>query len=59
MSRKRKPLHVVQFVAGLAMFPLAGWMYLQGEYLGVGLAVLIGLLTVAYTGMNLFVRQWP
>ena len=59
MERKRRPLHIVQLVAGLAMFPLAVWLYLRGDYLGVAFAVLIGLATVAYTVVNLFVRQWP
>jgi hypothetical protein len=59
MQRRRKPLHVVQLVAGLAMFPLAYWLYSRADYLGVAFAVTIGVLTVAYTAVNLFVRQWP
>jgi hypothetical protein len=59
MERKRKPLHIIQLIAGVAMLPLAVWLYLRGDYLGVAFAVLIGLATVAYTVVNLFVRQWP
>jgi hypothetical protein len=59
MPPRRKPLHVLQLVAGLAMFPLAGWLYLRADYLGVAFAVTVGLLAVAYTTINLFVRQWP
>lgn len=59
MERRRRPLHVFQLVAGLAAFPLAIWMYLRADYLGVAFAVTIGLLAVAYTVVNLFVRPWP
>jgi hypothetical protein len=59
MERRRKPLHVFQLVAGLAMFPLAYWFYSRADYLGVAFAVTIGLVTVAYTAANLFVRRWP
>ena len=59
MGRRRKPLHVVQLVAGLTMFPLAWWFYSQADYLGVAFAATIGVLTVAYTVVNLFIRQWP
>jgi hypothetical protein len=59
MERRHKPLHLVQLVAGLAMFPLGYWFYSRADYLGVALAVTIGVLTVAYTAVNLFVRQWP
>jgi hypothetical protein len=59
MERRRKPLHVFQLVAGLAMFPLAYWFYVRADYLGVAFAVTIGLVTVAYTAVNLFARRWP
>ena len=49
----------VCFVAGLAMFPLAWWFYSRADHLGVAFAVTIGVFTVAYTVVNLFVRQWP
>jgi hypothetical protein len=59
MPRQRKPLHILQFIAGLAMFPLAVWFYLNADYLGVALAVVIGVVVLAYTSVNLFRRQWP
>jgi hypothetical protein len=59
MEHRRKPLHMIQLVAGLAMFPAAWWMYSRADYLGVAFAVIIGLLVVTYTVVNLFVRQWP
>lgn len=59
MNRRRRPLHVFQFIAGLAMFPLAVWLYLRGDYLGVVFAVIAGVLALAYTIVNLFVREWP
>jgi len=59
MEHRWKPLHVVQLLAGLAMFPLAYWLYTRADYLGVGFALAIGFLTVAYTSINLFVREWP
>ena len=59
MPRQRKPLHILQFIAGLAMFPLAVWFYLNGDYLGVAFALVIGGVVLAYTAMNLFGRQWP
>ena len=59
MDHPRKPLHVLQLIAGLAMFPLAIWMYFRADYLGVAFAVIIGLLAVTYTAVNLFVRPWP
>jgi hypothetical protein len=59
MNRPRKRLHIVQLVAGLAMFPLAVWFYLRGDYLGIAFALVIGFVAVGYTLVNLFVRQWP
>jgi hypothetical protein len=59
MEHSRKPLHVFQLVAGLAMFPVAYWMYTRADYLGVAFAVTIGALAVTYTMVNLFVRPWP
>jgi hypothetical protein len=59
MQRRRKPLHVIQFIASLAMFPLAAWLYLRGDYLGVGIAIVAGVMALAYTSVNLFIRQWP
>jgi hypothetical protein len=59
MEHPRKPLHVIQLLAGLAMFPLAYWLLTRADFLGVGFALAIGFLTVAYTAINLFVRQWP
>jgi hypothetical protein len=59
MERRRKPLYVFQLVAGLAMFPLAWWFFTRGDYLGVAFAVVIGVLSVAYSAVNLFVRPWP
>jgi hypothetical protein len=41
------------------MFPLAVWLYLRGDYLGVAFAVIAGVLALAYTIVNLFVREWP
>jgi hypothetical protein len=59
MDQPRKTLHVFQLAAGLAMFPLAWWMYSRADYLGVAFALSIGFLSVAYTVVNLFVRPWP
>lgn len=59
MSRRRKPLHIIQFIASLAMFPLAAWFFLNGDYLGVALALVVGVVVLAYTAVNLFGRQWP
>jgi hypothetical protein len=59
MKRRRKPLHVFQFVAGALMLPLAVWLYLKGDYLGMSLAIIAGVLALAYTIVNLFVRDWP
>ena len=59
MSHQRKPLHLVQFLAGLAMLPLAVWFYWKADYLGVAFTLLIGALVLAYTSVNLFVRKWP
>jgi hypothetical protein len=59
MEHRRRPLHVVQLVAGLAMFPLAWWFYSRADHLGVAFAVVIGGLAVAYSAVNLFVRPWP
>jgi hypothetical protein len=59
MRRRRKPLHILQFVAGIAMFPLAIWLYLKGDLLGVGFALVAGAIALAYTSVNLFVRDWP
>jgi hypothetical protein len=50
---------VLQLIAGIAMFPLAVWLYLRGDYLGVAFAVIAGVLALAYTIVNLFVREWP
>jgi hypothetical protein len=58
-NRRRKLLHRLQFLGGVAMFPLAVWFYFQGDYLGVGFAVIVGLIVLTYTVVNLFVRQWP
>ena len=55
----RKPLHLAQFLAGLAMLPLAVWFYWNADYLGTAFALLIGALVLAYTSVNLFVRKWP
>jgi hypothetical protein len=41
------------------MFPLAWWFYARADYLGVAFALSIGILAVAYSAVNLFVRQWP
>ena len=59
MQRRRKPLHVFQLIAALAMFPLAVWFYLNDDYLGVALALVIGVMVLAYTAVNLFGRPWP
>jgi hypothetical protein len=59
MRPQRRPLHFVQFIAGLAMFPLAIWFYIRGDFLGVVFATIAGVLAVAYTCVNLFIRQWP
>jgi hypothetical protein len=59
MERRRKPLHVFQFIAALALFPLAVWFYLNADYLGVALALVIGVMVLAYTAVNLFGRPWP
>jgi hypothetical protein len=59
MTRRRKPLHIFQFIAALAMFPLAVWFYLNSDYLGVIFAVVTGVIVLAYTAVNLFGRQWP
>jgi hypothetical protein len=59
MPHPRKPLHIIQFIAALAMFPLAIWFYLNGDYLGVGLALIVGILVLSYTATNLFGRHWP
>jgi hypothetical protein len=59
MLRRRKPLHILQFIGALAMFPLAVWFYLNADYVGVAIALVIGVLVLAYTAVNLFGRQWP
>lgn len=59
MKHRRSPLHIIQFVAGLAMFPLAVWFYLRGDVVGVGLAVVVGAIALAYTSVNLFAGPWP
>jgi hypothetical protein len=59
MSHRRKPLHWIQFAAGLATFPLAVWFYWQRDFLGLAFALIIGVMAVAYTAINLFVRPWP
>jgi hypothetical protein len=59
MPHRRKPLHIIQFLAALAMFPLAIWFYLNGDYLGVALASVVGVLVLAYTALNLFGRHLP
>jgi hypothetical protein len=41
------------------MFPLAWWLHTRADDLGVAFAVTVGVLTVAYTAVNLFIRQWP
>jgi uncharacterized membrane protein len=59
MNRRRRWLHIVQFVGGIAMLPLAYWFYQNADFLGVVLALVVGLMVVGYTSMNLFVRPWP
>ncbi len=59
MSHERKPLHIVQFLAGLAMLPLAVWFYWKADPLGAAFALAIGVLVLAYTSFNLLVRWWP
>jgi hypothetical protein len=61
MSSQQRPKtrHYLLFAAGLAMFPLAVWLFVRGDPLGVGFALIVGSLSVAYSGVNLFVRQWP
>jgi hypothetical protein len=41
------------------MFPLAVWFYLNADYLGVSLAILVGLVVLASTVTKLFGRQEP
>jgi len=52
-------MHIVQFVGGIAMLPFAYWFYRNSDYLGVVLALVVGLMVLGYTSMNLFVRPWP
>jgi hypothetical protein len=59
MPHRRKKLHILQFVGGLAMLPLAVWFYLKADYLGVAFALVIGVVVLVYTSLNLFVRPWP
>ena len=42
-----------------AIIQHAIWLYLRGDYLGVGIAIVAGVIALAYTSVNLFVRQWP
>ncbi len=57
--RSKRPLHIVQFVAGLAMVPLAAWFLMQGDLRGGVLTAIVAIIAIAYAGMNLFVRPWP
>ena len=58
-AHSKRPLHIVQFIAGLAMVPLAAWFLLQGDLRGGVLTAIVAVIAIAYAGMNLFVRSWP
>ncbi len=58
-SRSKRPLHIVQFIAGLVIAPLAIWFFLQGDIRGGVLTAIVAIIAIVYAGMNLFVRPWP
>jgi uncharacterized membrane protein len=58
-SHSKRPLHIVQFIAGLAMIPLTAWFLMQGDIRGGVLTAIVAIIAIAYAGMNLFVRTWP
>jgi hypothetical protein len=58
-ARRRRPLHVVHLLAGIAIVPLAVWFFIQGDTRGGALTAIVALVAIAYAGTNLFVRPWP
>jgi hypothetical protein len=58
-ARRRRPLHIIQFIAGLAIVPLAVWFFIQGDTRGGALTAIVAVIAIVYAGMNLFVRPWP
>jgi uncharacterized membrane protein len=58
-THSKRPLHIVQFVAGLAMVPLAAWFLMHGDLRGGVLTAIVAVIAISYAGMNLFVRLWP
>jgi heme/copper-type cytochrome/quinol oxidase subunit 4 len=57
--RRRRPLHIIQFIAGVAIVPLAVWLFMQGDLRGGVLTAIVAVIAIAYAGINLFFRPWP
>ena len=55
----RRPLHMIQFIAGLIIVPLAVRFFMHGDTRGAVLMGIVAIIAITYAGMNLFVRRWP
>jgi hypothetical protein len=58
-THRRRPLHVVQFIGGVAIAPLSVWFFMEGDLRGGALTAIVAVIAIAYAGINLFVRPWP